>query len=192
MSRLNRAFSHKEIALILLLTLVLLVMVYYRFVYVPIQRDIASYDTTDLEAQIVVEQERSAQIQRMKEEIASGQENYNGEVMTYDNQEGEINALYEIFEDAESYHITARQPVANGNAVRRNLELSFTADSYRTAERIIWAIADCDSRCLIGNLSIRPDNREVDLEQGRVNVAMTVTFFETLAGTDNREGLLIQ
>ena len=192
MSRLNRAFSHKEIALILFLTLVLLVMVYYRFVYVPIQREIESYDTTNLESQIIVEQGRAAKIRKMKEEIAAGHKNYNGEVKTYDNQEGEINTLYLIFEDAETYHITARQPVATGNAVRRNMDLSFTAASYETAEKIIYNISNSEYRCLIGNLVIRPGERMEDINSGKVNVTTTVTFFETLTGTDNRDGLLIQ
>lgn len=191
MKNLNRAFSHKEIALILVLALILLVMVYYRLVYVPIQKEIASYDTTDLEAQILVEEGRAAQIERMKKEIASGQENYNGEVKTYDNQEGEINALHVIFENAETYHITARQPVANGNSVRRSIDLSFTTSSYETAEKIIRDIADCEYRCLIGNVSLRPD-KVTDLNSGWVNCSLSVTFFETLSGTDNRDGLLIQ
>lgn len=191
MNRLNRAFSHKEIALILFLTLVLLVMVYYRLVYVPIQREIESYDTTQLETEIQVEEARAAQIQRMKEEIASGQGNYNGEVKTYDNQQGEINALNQLFANAEAYRVSARQPVANGNAVRRNVDLSFTVEDYATAERMIEEISNGDFRCLIGNVNITPVNVH-ELNAGRVSCSLTITFFETLAGTDNRDGLMIQ
>lgn len=87
MNPLKRAFSKKEITLILLLTLGLLVLLYYRVVYLQIQDQLSQYDTADLEANIEIEQARAQQIQSMKAAIKEGKSGDNvSRLETYDSQ----------------------------------------------------------------------------------------------------------
>ena len=67
--KLNYAFSKREIALILALVLVLVGLLYYRFVYLGISSQTDQYDSTDLEAQIQMEQLQIIEWQKMQDEI---------------------------------------------------------------------------------------------------------------------------
>ena len=66
---LNRAFTKREKVLLLVLVMILLGLVYYRFVRLPVQERIAAADTTVLEQQMEMEQQKSAIIKQMQEDI---------------------------------------------------------------------------------------------------------------------------
>lgn len=66
MDKLNRPFTKREVVLILVLAVILLAMVYYRFVYVPVQDQISALDTTALEDQIQAETIRAQQIKKCR------------------------------------------------------------------------------------------------------------------------------
>jgi len=207
MSVLNRAFTNREIAIILLLTLVLLVLVYYRFFYIPMQErlDYLENETATVDTQIQVEQGRARRIQEMLEQIEIGIKDYPGEVMTYDNVKSEIDVLNGILNSAKSFEVTFQQPTANGNNVRRRVNINFVARNYASARAIIRQLHDSEYRCLITTLSMSPASRRfvhengiyyytsyTDLQNGDVNVNLSLNFYETRYGTDLTDGLLIE
>ena len=207
MSVLNRAFTNREIAIILLLTLVLLVLVYYRFFYTPMQErlDYLENETATVDTQIQVEQGRARKIQEMLEQIEIGIKEYPGEVMTYDNVKSEIDVLNGILNSAKSFEVTFQQPTANGNNVRRRVNINFVARNYASARAIIRQLHDSEYRCMITTLSMSPASRRfvhengiyyytsyTDLQNGSVNVNLSMTFYETRYGTDLTDGLLIE
>ena len=207
MSVLNRAFTNREIAVILLLTLILLVLVFYRFVYAPLQEQLEYYEaeTAALDTQIQLEQVRSAKIRQMRELIETGLKEYPGEVKTYDNVKTEIEELNGILSAAKSFEVSFQQPTANGNAVRRRVDINFVASSYASARTIILRLHDSEYRCMITTLSMNPDSRRfisengiyyytslTDLQTGDVKVNLSLTFYETRYGTDLTSGLLIE
>ena len=207
MSVLNRAFTNREIAVILLLTLILLVLVFYRFIYAPIQEQLEYYEaeTAALDTQIQLEQVRSAKIRQMRELIETGLKEYPGEVKTYDNVKTEIEELNGILSAAKSFEVSFQQPTANGNAVRRRVDINFVASSYASARTIILRLHDSEYRCMITTLSMNPDSRRfisengiyyytslTDLQTGDVKVNLSLTFYETRYGTDLTSGLLIE
>ncbi len=207
MSVLNRAFTNREIAIILLLTLVLLVLVYYRFFYTPMQDrlDYLENETATVDTQIQVEQGRARKIQEMLEQIEIGIKEYPGEVMTYDNVKSEIDVLNGILNSAKSFEVTFQQPTANGNNVRRRVNINFVARNYASARAIIRQLHDSEYRCMITTLSMSPASRRfvhengiyyytsyTDLQNGNVNVNLSMTFYETRYGTDLTDGLLIE
>ena len=207
MSVLNRAFTNREIAIILLLTLVLLVLVYYRFFYTPMQErlDYLENETATVDTQIQVEQGRARKIQEMLEQIDIGIKEYPGEVMTYDNVKSEIDVLNGILNSAKSFEVTFQQPTANGNNVRRRVNINFVARNYASARAIIRQLHDSEYRCMITTLSMSPASRRfvhengiyyytsyTDLQNGSVNVNLSMTFYETRYGTDLTDGLLIE
>ena len=191
-SRLNYTFSRKELALLLLLVIVCLVMIYYRFVYVPIQDQIASYDTVYLEDQIVIEQAMAMKIMAMKEEIEASHESELAEIATYDNLKAEIIELNQIVADAKEFNFSFQQPYAEGNVVRRNITLTFTAEDYEEAEKIIRALYGCKYRCQIGDMSISSTSNSRNVQEGDVKVTLQATFFETLYGAETTEGLAVE
>ena len=184
---LNRAFTKREKVLLLVLVMILLGLVYYRFVRLPVQERIAAADTTVLEQQMEMEQQKSAIIKQMQEDIENGQKEVNGIVASYDNLKAESAALNTIFD------FSFEQPVATDDAVRRTINISFTATNYQIARRIIQQVHDCAYRCLITDISVSADSDKMqqyaNLENSTISGSMSVTFYETLNGATTTNGL---
>lgn len=199
----RRSLRKSEIVLILILTALVLGLVYYQFVYKYFNDAKERYNTDDLMLQIEQEQLLQKNIQDMKAEIEQNKGNETGEVATYDNLKNEINALNDIFADADSFSFGFDQATANGTAVRRVINANFTAADYKTAKQIIQNLHDCEYRCLITDVSITsagPQNenepqsydRQPNLNSDKINVSLTVTFFETLYDAKTTDGLLVE
>ncbi|MDD6685149.1 MAG: hypothetical protein PUE47_05090 [Lachnospiraceae bacterium] len=191
MDKLNRPFTKKEVVLILALAVILLAMVYYRFVYVPVQDQISALDTTALEDQIQAETIRAQQMKKMQAEISQDKNASLGEVATYDNQKNELNELNDIFQDADTFNLNFEQPVASDNIVRRNISITFTASGYDTAEKIISSIYSGRYRCLISDLDMQAPADSSSMQTGEVSCSMSVTFYETLYHAATKEGLIM-
>lgn len=194
----NRQLKRREIVLIFVLTFILLGLVYYQFIYKSLKDAEVQYDTADIEMQIETETVKAANIQKMKQEIEANKGSESGVVESYDNIQNEINALNDIFSDAVSFSLSFDQPVASDNTVRRNIGVSFTANDYSTAKKIITEIHDCEYRCLITNVSVTPTSTSSissdsqDISSGPVAVSLNVTFYETLYGASTTDGLQIE
>ena len=163
----SHQFTKKETVLLLLLTAMIMGLLYYQFVYKDIQNKKAMYDTAAIEDEILSEQTKRAQIDKMKKEIEENQNNENaGYVATYDNQKAEITSLNDILAEADTFSLGFDKATAVDDAVRRNINVSFTAKDYRTAKAIISALHDSEYRCLIRDLTItanKTDNAALDL-----------------------------
>ena len=160
--KLNYSFSKREIALILGLILVLMGLLYYRFVYMEIGSQIEQYDTTDLEAQVQMEQLQLIKWQAMQDEIEEFGKVSTSSLKTYDNQKEEINLLNDIFEPCIRYNFSFEKPVATGDTIRRNVAVSFTTIDYESALDIIIKLHNSDDRVLIRDISITAGDLTVD------------------------------
>ena len=177
--------------LFLVLVFAFLALLYYEVVYIPLNEQIASYDTTDIESQMELEQARAQKIKAMNEEMAANKAESVGVVATYNNIKNEMKALNEIVGKASTYNFSFQDPLGSGSTVRRNIDISFTADNYADAETIIRELYSCEYRLLIQDMTISPSTYD-DLETGDVSVNMTVTFFETTDGASTTEGIVWQ
>ena len=160
--KLNYSFSKREIALILGLILVLMGLLYYRFVYMEIGSQIEQYDTTDLEAQVQMEQLQLIKWQAMQDEIEEFGKVSTSSLKTYDNQKEEINLLNDIFEPCIRYNFSFEKPVATGDTIRRNVAVSFTTIDYASALEIIVKLHNSEDRVLIRDISITAGDLTVD------------------------------
>ena len=160
--KLNYSFSKREIALILALILVLVGLLYYRFVYLGISSQVDQYDTADLEAQIQLEQLQLIGWEKMQNEIDEIGKVSTSSLETYDNQKAEINLLNDIFEPVIRYNFSFEKPVATGDTVRRNVAVSFTTIDYLSALDIIQKLHDSKYRVLIRDISISPGDLTED------------------------------
>ncbi len=191
---LNRAFTKTEEILLLIITVLLMGLLYYQFVYKAQQAAIVRYDTSGLEAEMLIEQARAAQIKSMQDEIAQNKKDKIGVVETYNNLKQEINELNDIFGGASDFDFGFDQAVADGEAVRRIINASFGAPSYEEARTMLNALHNCPYRCLITQVQVVPDGRsqgDNNLHKGAVKVNFSVTFYETLHDAQTTDGLLI-
>lgn len=189
--KLNRKLSTKEVVLFLVLAFAFLALLYYEVVYIPLNEQLASYDTTDIESQMELEQARAQKIKAMNAEMAANKAESVGVVATYNNLKNEMKALNEIVGKASTYNFSFQDPVGSGSTVRRNIGISFTANNYADAETIIRELYSCEYRLLIQDMTISPSSYD-NLETGDVAVNMTVTFFETTDGATTTEGIVWQ
>ncbi len=171
--KLNYSFSKREIIIIFALILVLLGLLYYRFVYLRISEEADSYDTTDLEAQIQMEQLKLVEWQTMQDEIDAIGKVSTSSLHTYDNQKNEINLLNDIFEPVIRYNFSFEKPVATGDTVRRNVTVSFTTIDYASALKIINELHDSKYRVLLKDISITPGDLTADYLTALATEALT-------------------
>lgn len=184
----SREFTTREKILLLVLCVLLLGIVYYEFIVKDVDETIKQYDTEDLETELLIEQTKAQSIMDMEAEMKNTKAETDSVVASYNNIKNEISALNDIFAAASTYNFDFNQAMKDGDAVRRDINISFTAGSYSTAERIIEKLHDCKYRCLIRNISINTSSGE-GISSGSVSVSMTVTFFETMYNANTTDGL---
>ena len=135
------------------------------------------------EIELMMEQQKAMQIQSMEQEMAILKES-GSLVPTYNNIKSTIRELNDIFDGAQEYHFEFGKAVRDGDAVRRDISITFSASSYARAEAIIQKLHDCKYRCLIRTLSISSGN-----ESGGVSASLQVTFYETMYEASSTLGL---
>ena len=183
----SRNFTKREKILLLVLCVLLLGILYYQFVYKTTEETIKEYDTIDLETDLQIEQSKALSIQNMKDEIEANTSSETGVVASYNNIKNELAALNDIFASATSYNLDFGQAVQDGDAVRRQVSINFTAGSYSSAKAIIDDLHNCQYRCLIRTVSVSTTG--TGLKSGEVSVTMDVTFFETMYNANSSSGL---
>ncbi len=191
---LKRSFTKFEKALLLVLIVVLLALVYYRFVYLPVQDRIAASDTYEIENQIKAEQQKAEIIKNMKDEVDENQEIKTGVVTTYDNFKAEAALLNSIFVPlAQKYNYSFETPIASDNTVRRTINISFTTANYKICREILQKLHDSKYRCMISDVSIsatdKSSNSYLTILTSPINCTLSVTFYETLIGAVTTAGL---
>ena len=184
MKNMNREFTTREKLLILLLCLILVGLAYYQFVDQPVrtalnnahaERDSLLTELTAVNAKLTV-------MRRMRDEMeditAGGTVS---EMKSYNNSKPEIALLNDILRGTPDYTISFADVTRDGDQIRRNFTMTFTADSYARIQRIVKQLSESPYRCLIGDLKISV-TRGKTMEEGPINVNATATFFETMVG----------
>lgn len=179
----HREFTTREKILLLVLCFIMLAVFYYEIVVKNVEETIQRYDTSELEIELMMEQQKAMQIQSMEQEMAILKES-GSLVPTYNNIKSTIRELNDIFDGAQEYHFEFGKAVRDGDAVRRDISITFSASSYAGAEAIIQKLHDCKYRCLIRTLSISSGS-----ETGGVNASLQVTFYETMYEASSTLGL---
>ncbi|MGF6376144.1 hypothetical protein M2140_001215 [Clostridiales Family XIII bacterium PM5-7] len=186
---LSRNFSKREKILLVVLCALLFGLLYYQFVIKEVNQIIEANSTEELETELLTEQSRAMDIVRMKKEMDENKSMTNKVVASYNNVKNEISALNTIFANAVDYNLNFSDPVKEGDAVRRVIDISFTARSYDGAVSIIKELYNCKYRCLIRNINISPGSSTGGINSGTVSVNLQVTFFETMFNADTQQGL---
>ncbi len=189
---LKHKFSLRESVLVIVAAIVGLGIFYYQFVYKEYQNALKQYDKTTVEEQTTILLAKANKMQTMQNYIDQHAQETMGEVSTYNNLANEIDSLASILNDKSSnVSINWAEPYLTDTIVRRNADITLHVSSYNEAENIIQNIANLQYKCVISSLSISGTNTSNIDETNDVTVSMEVTFFETIEGAENTNGLVI-
>lgn len=187
---LKHKFSLRETVLVCIAAILALGIFYYEAIEKNYQKALHQYDTTNIQSEMDLLDVKEAKMRSMKSYIEEHSDANQGEVAVYNNLANEIDALANILQPtASNVSIQWAEPYLTDTIVRRNADITCTVPSYVIAESVIDQIVNLQYKCIISSLSISSsDTMSVDTSTG-VSVSMTVTFFETIDGAGNTNGL---
>ena len=188
MKVLSRDFSTREKILMLILCLLLLGIAYYRFVSLPVREAIANAEDQCelLSLELTAAQQRVAALERMRAELEELTASSTLSAMgSYNNSKAELALLNDILSDTLQYTIAFSSVTREGDQIRRNFALQFTADSYDAMQTAVERLSRSEYRCLISDMSCTAS----DTNRNIVTVNATATFYETMVGGVIDEGL---
>ena len=191
----NREVNAREKVLLVVLVLIILGFVYYRFVDQPIRRDLAKAEAeySSLQSELAGVRSRIHELQRMQDEIdeitAGGRNSY---MPSYNSAKAELALLNDILNRyATQYSVSFTNVTRSKDQIRREFKLEFTAADYDSVRDIIDKLTGVEYRCMLGDCECSAV--EVRNAQGReetaLSVSTTATFFETMAGGTADAGL---
>lgn len=187
---LKHKFSLRETILLCIVAILALGIFYYEAIEKNYQKALHQYDTTNMQSEMDLLDVKEAKMRSMESYIEEHSDANQGEVAVYNNLANEIDALANILQPtASNVSIQWAEPYLTDTIVRRNADITCTVPSYVIAESVIDQIVNLQYKCIISSLSISSsDTMSIDTSTG-VSVSMTVTFFETIDGAGNTNGL---
>ena len=194
----NRKFTAREAWLLLLLSVMLLALFYYLALYRPVNLEVERCAALQVpvEEDLELQMMKAARKKKMVDELENAPEKQQGELLPYNNIKNEITDLYEALSPAATYNLSFSEAVASGNIVRRDISISFQADTYQKVRSILEQMQSSPYRCILKDLSI-----SVNKSRGEaggmsaaelINVNVNITFYETLVGAENTNGLVFE
>ena len=193
MKLLSRDFTTKEKALLAFLCLILLGFLYYFAVDKPVRTTIATCEAeqADLQTELQAVQLRLAQLQTMAAELENDG-SLESTMPSYNNIRGELAFLNGVMEAADTYSLSFADVTRDGDQIRRDVSMQFTAGSYEDAREILTTLRSSEDRCLLQDLRISAGRDAENLSDGGVSVSLTMTFYETMVGGTPDEGLPVE
>lgn len=180
----NRVFSKREKALLVILALLILVALYYFFVQRPVTETLETADSQieNLKIQGDVLEARAIKMNNMKKEIEQLKASGNAvDIPEYDNLATVITFLNTVLSGKEDYVATFAEPTLGGdNIARRSVQISFTAPSYESAKAAVEALQNCPFLCRVDGVQMAPANNASLTNSKSVATSVTIVFYETL------------
>lgn len=173
----RRQLTAREWMLLAVLGVMLLVSGYMMLFYMPMttERDRCISETESCQIEIEAAQIRLEDMRRMEREL---EELFSGEVpplsiADYDNLKPIMFELNAILAAAENYTLSFSTVDASQTIVRRSISMSFTADSYAAARKILQQLHDSAFRCMLDSLNLNLGGGD-----GAVSVSGIIVYFE--------------
>ena len=193
----SRGFTKREKVLIVILVCILIALAYFWLVDSPVRNGIAEAKSDEEAAQteLTAVNAKIEGLSRMQAELDSlGKSGRGGYMASYNNAKAEISALNDILSETDEYVIAFADLTRDGDQVRRAFTIQFTTTGYKAAKNTIINLENSEYRCRIGDLSCVVDDStdsEADLKnwKGKITVSATATFYETMVGGVEDEGL---
>ena len=198
---LSREFTFREKVLLAVCAILAIGAFYYQFVYKGINRQINSYSTERIEAQLADEQATAKKIRNMEGIIERDKDKERGELTVYNNLAAEVALIGNILNNrADNVSLTWNNPTLNGSVVRRTVAVAFRTANYEDYKTILREFYEGPYRCIIGDLTVSATgtgkrsvlSEETLAETDGVSASFTVTFYETIEGALTTEGLVVE
>ena len=180
----NRAFTNREKALMVVLAVVLLACVYYLFVFTPSQEVIsnAKSQVAQLETEVTLQQTMAAQKSTMADELAERKASGAKPKKTaqYDSSDAFMKELNGILAGAQTYTLNFADPEKSddGSTVRHSANINFTASSYTAAKDLIAKLVDGKYSSLVTDFSISAGDASTG--GGAASGAVNIVYYETV------------
>lgn len=177
--------------MLLVLAVVLVAASYYLFVVQNVANTKASNaaQLQEVQDQIAAQDTVAAMREKMQSELEKmGQVEKLPVIATYDNLRNELDQLNAALASTSSYDLKLTQPVLTGETVRRVVTLTFTTPSYDAATAVLEALQNGKYRCVITDFSMT-GKMLADGTIESVSSTLNVTYYETIAGSANTNGL---
>ena len=194
----NRKFTAREAWLLLLLSVMLLALFYYLALYRPVNLEVERCAALQVpvEEDLELQMMKATRKKKMVDELENAPEKQQGELLPYNNIKNEITDLYEALSPAATYNLSFSEAVASGNIVRRDISISFQAENYQKVRSILEQMHSSPYRCILKDLSISVNKSRgeagVMSAAELINVNVNITFYETLVGAENTNGLVFE
>ena len=179
MKIMSRDFTLAEKLLMVALVIILLGLVYYRFVDQTVRETITNNEAEAamLQQELDGVQQRLMRLQSIKSDLDSLEEAGNLSWMgSYNNEKEEVVFLNDILADTLRYSISFANVTRTGDQIRRSFTLQYTTVDYKAAQDIILNLCHGKNRCLVGDMQCRYDNNR------NVTISCSATFYETMVG----------
>lgn len=183
----NRPFTTREKVMLVILSLLIIGICYYKFLLEPINDQIEQYNQMAAGEQDIITQ-NMALIQKKKEmeqelEAIFAENPDPDPIPNYDNSGVLMMEIHSILDGTVDYTLSFSDTslLSGGYLLRRPLELEFSVDTYSQARAIINRLHDSKNINQISDLSITRVNREtkqIDEDADTIRVKMVITYFE--------------
>ncbi|MBR0417544.1 MAG: hypothetical protein IJI66_00060 [Erysipelotrichaceae bacterium] len=184
-------FTFRESFLLVICALIGLGIFYYQFAYKHFQSEMASYDVSNIESEVMVYQARLTKKKSMQEYIDANKGRKLGEIVLYNNLANEISEIGRIFDGVDDLSVSWSDPTLLDTIVRRNANISFSTTGYTNVVDLIEKLNNSTYRCLISDVSVTADKNEILNENAYIKANIRITFFERVDETTNLDGLTI-
>ena len=197
MKLLTKEFTKRETVLIFALMIILVALLYYKFVDVPIKNAIseAQQEQTELLKTEETERAQAQKLQKLAETLEDAKaDGANSQMLSYNGSSMEIAFLNEVLSKTDSYNLSFTNVTRTDDQIRRNFSLTFSVYSYDAAEEIFRELSASPYRMLIGdvNVSVQYHSDSYSVSKGlttEVKVSLAATFYETMVGRTTDAGL---
>lgn len=188
MKLLTRDFTTREKVLLSVLAIILVGLLYYRFIDIPVRDSLARAEAqkSDLQAELTMVNAQVMSLQRKQDELNGLVEAEDVSYMPSYNNERNVAKLLNDVLTPYGYSIAFSNVSRSGDQVRRNISLQFHASSYSDVEEVLTKLTHGQYRCLINNVSGAVDSRSAN---GGYSISTVLTFYETMVGGTPDAGL---
>ena len=179
MKIMSRNFTTPEKILIAVLVLILLGLVYYRFVDQVVREAISNNESEVrmLRTEMDAAEAQLMKLNKIRKELDQlEQDNELTWMPSYNNSKEEVAFLNDILSDTISYSINFANPTRVGDQIRRSFTLQYTCADYQAAQDVIMKLCTGRNRCLVGDMSCASGSGQ------SVTLTASATFYETMVG----------
>ena len=179
MKVMSREFTTTEKVLLVILSIILLGLLYYKFVYSTTQDMINEQkgEEETLKAELDIANAKLSRlkgIQREMDDIDASKDVSRME--SYNNSKNETDFLNKVLSGASDYSVKFAAVTRDGEQIRRSFSLEFVVKSYKAAQKTVEELTEGKYRCLIDDINYTLT------EKNDIYIDLTATFFETMVG----------